>query len=247
MNPLYEALSLDPSKDNYIAIVGGGGKTSVMYRLAEEFYSSGKYVIATTSTHIFIPNHVTVVLSNDKEEILAALRKERLIAVASEYKDDKLKTPDSGLFEYFGQIADNVITEADGARRHPLKAPAENEPVIPEYANTVIAVTGLDALGGKIIDVCHRPKMVAKLLGINESAIASHIITHDDIAKIITSSNGYKKAVTLKHKFIAVLNKADTIEAEHDAEIIAELIKDKGVQNITISAIRLNKWRKYPC
>lgn len=40
--------------------------------------------------------------------------------------------------------------EADGAKRLPLKAPGEWEPVIPEFVDLVIGVVGMDALGEPI-------------------------------------------------------------------------------------------------
>jgi hypothetical protein len=42
---------------------------------------------------------------------------------------------------------DVVIVEADGARKLPFKAPAENEPVLPEGAAVVLVVAGADATG----------------------------------------------------------------------------------------------------
>ena len=40
-----------------------------------------------------------------------------------------------------------VLIEADGARRLPLKVPAEHEPVIPEMTTHVLSVYGLDSIG----------------------------------------------------------------------------------------------------
>lgn len=40
-----------------------------------------------------------------------------------------------------------VLVEADGAAGHPLKAPAEHEPVLPGSTSLVLAVAGIDAVG----------------------------------------------------------------------------------------------------
>ncbi len=51
-----------------------------------------------------------------------------------------------------------MIIEADGARKLPIKAPAEHEPVIPEFVNTVITVIGLSGLGKPLTEEwVHRP------------------------------------------------------------------------------------------
>ena len=49
---LLEALAIDAEKTSTIAVVGGGGKTSLIFRLMESFVSIGKKVIVTTTTHM---------------------------------------------------------------------------------------------------------------------------------------------------------------------------------------------------
>ena len=43
-----------------ISLVGGGGKTTTMYALAEIFREEGKKVIVTTSTHSVSYTHLDV-------------------------------------------------------------------------------------------------------------------------------------------------------------------------------------------
>jgi probable selenium-dependent hydroxylase accessory protein YqeC len=49
---LYEALNIDPNIPELISLVGAGGKTSTMFRLAQEFKALGKKVLVTTTTNI---------------------------------------------------------------------------------------------------------------------------------------------------------------------------------------------------
>lgn len=60
---LWEALKLSVNRHRAIALTGGGGKTSVMFRLADELADMGKTVIVTTTTHIFNPPDRNVVES----------------------------------------------------------------------------------------------------------------------------------------------------------------------------------------
>lgn len=47
-----DLLKLDIEKYQVIAVVGGGGKTSLIYRLNEELQALGKKVIISTTTHM---------------------------------------------------------------------------------------------------------------------------------------------------------------------------------------------------
>ena len=47
-----ELLQIDYKKYPVIAVVGGGGKTSLIYRLTDELIDKGKRVIITTTTHM---------------------------------------------------------------------------------------------------------------------------------------------------------------------------------------------------
>ena len=49
---LLEVLAVNTEKISTIAVVGGGGKTSLIFRLMESFVSIGKKVIVTTTTHM---------------------------------------------------------------------------------------------------------------------------------------------------------------------------------------------------
>ena len=45
-------LDLHPSSPDVVSFVGGGGKTTTMFRLAYELAQQGKRVVTTTTTHI---------------------------------------------------------------------------------------------------------------------------------------------------------------------------------------------------
>ena len=65
---LWEALKLSTERHRVIALTGGGGKTSVMFRLADELADMGKTVIVTTTTHIFNPPDRNVVETDCAED-----------------------------------------------------------------------------------------------------------------------------------------------------------------------------------
>ncbi|MCY3992185.1 MAG: selenium cofactor biosynthesis protein YqeC [Caldilineaceae bacterium] len=50
---LHHALRLAPDELSVVTLVGAGGKTSALFRLAEEAVGGGRRVVTTTTTHIF--------------------------------------------------------------------------------------------------------------------------------------------------------------------------------------------------
>eukprot|EP01043_Picozoa_sp_COSAG02_P002141 COSAG02_NODE_48_length_45421_cov_103.222100_34_plen_228_part_00 len=110
-----------------------------------------------------------------------------------------------------------VIVEADGARKLPFKAPADNEPVLPLGATTVIAVGGVDALGIPIAEdfVC-RAHIVAELaelpLGVELTATA--------MGSILGSRRVWRVPESVQ-RFVACVNKADTPPLQKAAASIA--------------------------
>ena len=129
-----------------LALVGAGGKTSVLFSIAREYSSP---VIVTASTHLELEQtrladlHIVLNTIDDVNSL--------------EYK------PPSGVILVTGPVAGvrttglsveilswldqycryhelPMLIEADGSRRCPLKAPAPHEPPIPNFVDTVVVV-----------------------------------------------------------------------------------------------------------
>lgn len=151
------------------ALIGGGGKTSLMYRLAQELQQRGR-VICCTSTRIFPPDHLPLSAGEDPEEIRALLARHSVICLGREAEQGKLAAP--GLaFETLLQLADFVLVEADGSARLPAKAHLSHEPVIPAESRDVICVLGASAFGKPLRNCVHRFEQAAKLLQVEEDTI----------------------------------------------------------------------------
>ena len=151
------------------AVIGGGGKTSLLYRLASELRERGMVLVATT-TRILPPAHLPV--RHDREGTLRALRANGIACAGTPAEGGKLAEPS---FADWMTLADYTLVEADGSKGLPLKAHAPHEPVIPENAKQVIAVVGLSGFGRQICDAAHRPERYAQLAGAAVSDIAAPI------------------------------------------------------------------------
>lgn len=161
------------------AIIGSGGKTTLMLTLAREL-AQGARVIVTTTTHILPPEGIPCVLSSSPEEIRQAFAEHKIVCVASKTPVGKLATPELD-FEALLQLADFVLVEADGSRRLPIKAHAPYEPVIPPCANQTILVLGLSGLMRPIRESVHRPELYAGKLGVR----MDEIVTPELAARLI--------------------------------------------------------------
>lgn len=214
------------------ALVGGGGKTSLMLRLAQELAKSGARVIVTTTTHILPPQGIPTGNPSNAEEVSHALLLESLLCLGKPAKDGKLGTPDLSMAMLSHQ-ADYVLVEADGAKRLPLKAPAGHEPVIPPETSLVIAVAGLDGAGLQISKAVFRPALYAKLCGKTET----DIVTPRDIARVLAHDRGQRKNVPQGARFAVLLNKADDAERRKAALEVATALGQTGVERVIIAAL----------
>ncbi len=185
-----------------VSLVGGGGKTTIMYELASYFARKGKRVIATTTTHIFIPQEK--IWAKDMKEVRALWKASGFAVVGRPSGQAKLKVLAEGEWNLFMQEADMVFIEADGAKGYPCKLPNDTEPVIPQESNLVIGVIGMDALGRTYEEVCFRSEYVEDRLGKKQK----DIVEIDDVLNMVYSKNILKKDVN-DRQFILVLNKCD--------------------------------------
>lgn len=156
------------------AIVGAGGKTSLIKKLAAEYISEGKKVFVTTSTKMFIEDDT--LLTDDVSRIIEHLESQGY-AMAGIPDGIKIKELSQQTYMEVCYAADEVLVEADGSKHMPLKFPNESEPVIYDNVNEIIVVCGLHALGMKAADAVHRLELAQQYIDIEEDTVigASHI------------------------------------------------------------------------
>lgn len=169
------------------ALIGGGGKTTLMYTLTEELRRRGT-VILCTSTRIRPPERYPLITGADTGAVRRALSDHGAVCVGTPGEDGKLRASPIS-FTDLAALADYVIVEADGAHRLPLKAHAPHEPVIPENAQRTVLVMGIDGIGMPINEICHRPERYAPLAGagpedIVTPAIAARVVTAEGMGDI---------------------------------------------------------------
>ena len=125
--------ALRMAADESVALVGGGGKTTAMFRLAREMVDRGGRAITTTTTRIFgaqialAPAHVPAAdLTRDRVAAALAAHGHVLVIGPTEAGSGKAEGIALDLFQrlraWFPDAC--LLNEADGSRMRPFKAPA---------------------------------------------------------------------------------------------------------------------------
>lgn len=220
---LWQALALDMDRHRAVTLVGGGGKSTTMYALARQARDAGRTVIVTTSTHIFPHPGIFLTDEPEPEHLKRCLAEHGVITLGTLGRADKLcGTGEIGVCK---GVAGVVLIEGDGARVKPLKVPAPHEPVIPPETDAVVAVAGLDALDHPIAAVCHRPEQVAAFLNKD----VEDPVTEADLAHILSSPAGSRKAVEPHMAYRCLLNKADTPALVERGRTVVRLLAGRGI------------------
>lgn len=205
-------------KKHNICLVGGGGKTTVMYELAAAWTACGRRVLVLTSTHILCPADGSFAADAAAVHNLWQQRRYAVIGTP-ELATGKLTLPLQSVYEELKLQADVILCEADGSRHHPCKVPAENEPVLLPDSDIVLAVAGMDALGRPLAQACQRSQLAAELLGCS----AEKILDEQMLAALLLSEQGSRKNVGTRTYYI-VLNKCDLLKAAQQEEMLRLLV-----------------------
>ncbi|MGE3856876.1 MAG: selenium cofactor biosynthesis protein YqeC [Dehalococcoidia bacterium] len=239
--PLWRALGLDASGVRpVVAIVGGGGKTSLLYRLGRDAEALGRRaVICGTVRYTRAPHpHATPVLVRDAEGALPARVTEAWAAGArtlvatgvDEETPARLVPVTPATVDALARLegTDAVLFEADGSRQLPFKAPAPHEPVIPPSTTHVVAVVGLDALGTPVDAAhVHRPERVRAIL--DRATVDAELV-----ARVLAHPQGGRQHAEGR-AFAVVVNKADLDPAA--ARDLAARIAAEGVARVVVARL----------
>jgi len=169
---LAELLGIRPG---VTAVIGSGGKTSLLRTLGKELSAQGRTAVLCTTTHVFPFAGIVTVTEPDEHRLSEALSRDRIVcAGVPEQATGKLTSPAIPLTR-LARLADYVLAEADGSHGLPLKAHAPHEPVIPPEAGRVVCVVGLSGLDRPIREAAHRPGRFAELAGAGENDSATAV------------------------------------------------------------------------
>ena len=223
---LNEAIRLsDPA---CLALTGSGGKTTALFQLARSLSGgpgtskSGTIempVIVTATTHLHI-DQVSLADSHwvvQEPADLANLEKnlQGVMLVTGPVNTDRTTGLNDNLVSLLHAVCIShslpLLIEADGSHRHPLKAPAEYEPPVPPFVETVMVVAGLSGLGRPLTaEFVHRPEIFARLSGLT----IGQTVTEQALLHVLTHPAGGLKNIPADAQRLVLLNQADTPELQ---------------------------------
>ncbi|UCF91578.1 MAG: putative selenium-dependent hydroxylase accessory protein YqeC [Desulfobacterales bacterium] len=233
MTSLRQALTLEDG--GVISLVGAGGKTSLMFRIARELSANGQSVLTTTTTKMMMPERSQspcVIFGAAADTVLhqarSLLKKNpHMTAAAGKLQDERKigglqpETIDllwqSGLFRW-------IIVEADGAAGRPLKVPADHEPVIPDCTQWLIGLVGLKAVGKTLNESwVFRSGLFEKITGLPQG----QAVTAEAIAIAVVHPKGIMKGAPAPARRLAFFNQADLPDMLKAARRIAGILVGK--------------------
>jgi molybdenum cofactor cytidylyltransferase len=228
-----------------VALVGGGGKSTAMFRLAREIVATGGRAITTTTTRIFgaqialSPVHVPVADAT-RQRVADALSAHGQVLVIgpTDPGSGKAEGVSLALFEqlraWFPGVS--ILNEADGSRMRPFKAPAAHEPVIPMETTLVVPVVGADVLGKTLDDDhVHRPELIGALSG----APLGAVITPEIVARVLSHPDGGRKGVPPEARVVAVINKVESLADRAPAyETAKRLLEEPAIHAVVLASVR---------
>lgn len=217
LSELPSALAVLDGRRHHVAIVGGGGKTTVAFTVAGQL--TGPTVV-TSTTKMGADQHggLPLLLSPADDELRSAAGRSVVVAWDRVEGSKAIGVGPERCDRWFG-IVDHVVVEADGSRRQPFKAPGVFEPVVPDTTTLLVSVIGADALGKVIADRCHRPLRVAALARCR----ASERLTAERAAAVLLHERGARRELPAKARLAIVVNGVHDGNREPAGELVAAL------------------------
>ncbi|MBU3188880.1 putative selenium-dependent hydroxylase accessory protein YqeC [Clostridium bowmanii] len=226
-------------KKDILSIVGAGGKTTMMFKLAEELRKSNK-ILVTTTTKIYLPSLDKYdFICTDKYDFFrySSMNENGIYVLGLGINDENkilglsLKDLDE-LVPYF----DYILIEADGAKEKSLKAWSEFEPIIHWKTTKTIGIMDIQSLGMIINeDNIHRSKIFCEITG----AKMGNTVNLKHLTELILNPLGLFKAA--KGEKILFINKVE----EPDDLILAKLLIEEMnlnpknlIDNIIIGSLK---------
>jgi probable selenium-dependent hydroxylase accessory protein YqeC len=234
---LSRALALRPKE--HVALVGGGGKTSLLFEMARVLRQAGKRILLTTTTKLWyreaLKSPSLILTSSDtawRTKLFEALQFHGHVMLAGSLLDSaKVQGIDPALADelYLDAPIDYLLVEADGSAGHPVKAHAVHEPVVPASTTVVVALLGLDALNRPLgPDTVFRWEAFKEITG----ADLGQPLTPRVLARLFGHPAGPFKEAPDHARRMVFLNKLDLLADEEETTELGRLILTSSTRPI---------------
>ncbi|MDR3766718.1 MAG: selenium cofactor biosynthesis protein YqeC [Butyricicoccus sp.] len=217
---LHQALQISPR--DTVAIIGAGGKTTALWRLAAERRDDGALI--TTSTHILRPSPDACdvfVSPADWDELHGQLVPGQVVCAAYPGPEDKCTGLSPALFAAARAAGTPILYEADGAGKLPAKLHRPGEPVIYPNTDVVLILAGLRALGRPVQEICHRFQLSPRMALTPQRPFDTQDLL-ETIRDAIRACGAAREQVRI------LINQADTPNRLETARPVQTALQDEG-------------------
>ncbi len=240
---IIEALRV--KKHEAVAIVGAGGKTSLMFALAE---AAPKPVCLTTTTKLAREecqgNFNHRLFSEFEVDPAASLERAKINLITNPLDSSGQKwlglslSQADRLISFCRREGAICLIEADGARHLSLKAPAAWEPVIPDQVDLVIIVVGLSAIGKPLnAKTVFRPELFSNLTGLPIGAP----IQLDHIVSMLNHPEGGLQGIPQKSRAAVVFNQEDAYSFKPNELDLVRLTLHDHYSTAILTSLRIDR------
>lgn len=243
--------ALAPGPKEHVAVVGGGGKSTLCLALAEALVKDGAKVVSSTTTKVretettAYPRLLLFSFGEVEEDSVSAeLDDAENVFVGRQFiENDKIEGISAAEADRLFSLAeaDYLVIEADGAAGLPLKTPAAHEPVIPGSSTMVIAVMGLSALDKPVgPESVFRQERFTALTGINPG----ETISPRKLVNAFDETAGLFKNAPPAARRVAFLNQLDTVSDHQTAFDLARsaLKKHSFIERVVLGSLQRDEF-----
>lgn len=216
-------------KYHVISLIGGGGKTSMLFRLGDELKQHYAHVCLSTTTHMMYPMQIAtenIFLHDDTEVLKAMLHHHDMIYAAALYQDKKLTKPCDAVLSTIEQEAGIVLYEADGSKHLPIKCMGEHEPALRDSTQLCVQMIGYSCMDKPLSQVLHRYELACSSWGWNDTEKM-------DVNKLIQLATYNFTKVKTDTKLL-VINQIDEHLSLEDVSLIRQHFTDIPVLFISL-------------
>jgi molybdenum cofactor cytidylyltransferase len=241
---LHEAFGIQ--RGDVVAFIGAGGKTSTLVNLGHELAEMGWRVLATTTTNIsadqlaILPSALPP--DANSQDISNALTNDRFVFLYDRIKGGAVYGPEPSYIPRLMDAVDSdvMLIEADAAGGLLLKAPFDDEPIIPPETSLVIPVVSLSALDKPLDDEhVYNVQAIIDRYGFPKGTR----IRSPWIAQVLRDETLGLRGVPEKARTIAFLNQSTMTDFSRSrARIIARLALRTGrLESVVIGSARASQ------
>lgn len=235
LHPVWRDLLAQVASPRVVTLIGGGGKTSLMYYLVAGLKAAGQRSFAVATAKLYVPE------GDDRRAVIVNSLAECRQAVAEWYDSPliitlagervignrrKLAGLDPAWVDTVaGETSASLIVEGDGSAGLPLKGHLEHDPVVPAATRLLIPVVGVDVLGRPLATpYVHRPARAAELAGVP----VGETVNEEIVARLLLHPEGYLHNCPAGCRVVPFINKAEDEAGYRAAHTLAQVVLAAG-------------------